>query len=122
MVRILVVDDEMEICDFLRNYFTDKGYNVDSANNGKEAIAQARIIHPDIVLLDIRMPGITGIDVLRQLREEENPPKVIMITAVEDPKVIQEAKRLGAEDYIVKPFALDYLDTVVLRKISTLLH
>ena len=122
MNKILVVDDEIEICDFLRNYFSDKGYEVASATAGEEAIRQFRQMHPDLVLLDIRMPKLSGLEVLYQLRKEENPPKVLMITAVEDPQVIEEAKRLGAEDYIIKPFVLDYLDNVVLRKISTILR
>ncbi len=122
MIHLLVVDDEIEVCDFLTNYFSDKGYTVSSATSGEEALHRSRATHPDLVLLDVRMPGISGLEVLHRLRKEENPSKVVMITAIEDPQVIEEAKRLGAEDYIVKPFDLDYLDKVVLRKITTLLH
>ncbi|MBI1977113.1 MAG: response regulator [Candidatus Omnitrophica bacterium] len=122
MIHLLVVDDEIEVCDFLTNYFSDKGYMVSSATSGEEALHRSRATHPDLVLLDVRMPGISGLEVLHRLRKEENPSKVVMITAIEDPQVIEEAKRLGAEDYIVKPFDLDYLDKVVLRKITTLLH
>ena len=122
MVNLLVVDDEIEICDFLRNFFSEKGYDVFFATDGEQALTQSRQKHPDLVLLDVRMPGISGLEVLHRLRNEENPPKVVMITAVEDREVIEEAKRLGAEDYIIKPFVLDYLESVVLRKISTLLN
>lgn len=122
MVNLLVVDDEIETCDFLRNFFSEKGYDVSWATNGEEALTRSRQKHPDLVLLDVRMPGISGLEVLHRLRKGENPPKVVMITAVEDREVIEEAKRLGAEDYIIKPFVLDYLESVVLRKVSTLLN
>jgi DNA-binding response OmpR family regulator len=122
MVNLLVVDDEIETCDFLRNFFSEKGYDVSWATNGEEALTLSRQKHPDLVLLDVRMPGISGLEVLHRLRKGENPPKVVMITAVEDREVIEEAKRLGAEDYILKPFVLDYLESVVLRKVSTLLN
>lgn len=122
MVNLLVVDDEIGTCDFLRNFFSEKGYDVSWATNGEEALTRSSQKHPDLVLLDVRMPGISGLEVLRRLRKGENPPKVVMITAVEDREVIEEAKRLGAEDYIIKPFVLDYLESVVLRKVSTLLN
>ena len=122
MANLLVVDDEIEICDFLRNFFSEKGYLVSFTTNGEQALIQSRQQHPDLVLLDVRMPGISGLEVLHRLRMEDNPPKVVMITAVEDREVIEEAKRLGAEDYILKPFILDYLNSVVLRKLTTILH
>ncbi len=121
MSRLLIVDDEIEICDFLLNYFTEKGYTVFSATSGQEAIRLARERHPDVLLLDVRMPGTSGLEVLKQLRKEGSSAKIIIVTAVEDSEVFNEAKRLGAADYITKPFRLDYLDSVVIRKIATIL-
>lgn len=121
MAKLLVVDDEIAICDFLSNYFTEKGYVVFLATNGEEAIRQARERHPDVVLLDIKMPGISGLEVLRRLKAESNSAKIVIVTAVEDSDVFEQAKRLGAADYITKPFELEYLNSVVIRKIATML-
>ncbi len=113
MARLLVVDDEIEVCDFLLNYFTEKGHSVFSATGGEEALQLVREKLPDLLLLDIRMPGISGLEVLRRLRNEGSSSAVVMVTAIGDIEIFKEAKRLGAADYVTKPFRLDYLDSVV---------
>ena len=120
MVKMLIVDDEIEICDFLKNFFTEKDYKVSIAINGEEALEEIKKNSPQVLLLDIRMPGLSGLDVLKQARELNKDLKVIMITAVENKEMMQLARKLGASDYITKPFSLNYLETNVLEKVSTL--
>ena len=82
--RILVVDDEAPVREVLSEYFTTQGYVVDSASNGNEALAAVKRARPDLVLLDVRMPGLDGVEVLRRIREVDGGITVIMVTANED--------------------------------------
>ena len=118
MLKLLVVDDELEITEILKNFFERKRYNVLTANNGQQALDVVKNERPHLVFLDIRMPGMDGITVLRNIRELDKSIKVIMVTALEDEKTIQEAKTLGATDYVRKPFKLDYLEKDVIEKVN----
>ncbi len=120
MARILVVDDEQDILDFLAEDFGGKGLNVDTALNGQEALESIMANLPDLVFLDVRMPGMDGIAVLKKIKEIDPAMKVVMMTAVQDEEVIEQAMSLGALDYILKPISLDYLDDVIMAKISGL--
>lgn len=111
--RILVVDDEAPVRDVLSEYFTTQGYTVDVAPNGTEALAAVKRARPDLVLLDVRMPGIDGVEVLRRIREVEGGITVIMVTANEDVALARETLKLGAFDYVAKPFDFSYLDRAV---------
>lgn len=121
MAKMLVVDDELDICNFLKSFFVEKQYEVRTATGGEEALALARSEKPDVVLLDIKMPGMSGIEALRQLKEIDKRIKVIMVTAVEETSMVDLAKELGADDYITKPFSLAYLEKDVMRKLVDLL-
>ena len=121
MRKILVVDDELDICDFVKNFFQERGYQVHTAVCGEDAIAIARQEKPELVLLDIKMKGMDGIAALKHLREIDRNQKVIMITALEDQDKMDEASRLGACDYITKPLMLDYLEHAVERSMKVLL-
>ena len=116
--RLMVVDDELGICDFLRSFFARRGYDVRIACNGEEALQLADQFQPRIVLLDVRLPGMSGVEVLERLHARHPTCKVIMITAVVDEALMQRALQLGASDYINKPFSLDYLEHDVLKKVS----
>ncbi len=111
--RILVVDDEAPVREVLSEYFTTQGYAVDTAASGNEALAAIRRARPDLVLLDIRMPGIDGVEVLRRIREADDGVAVIMVTANEDVVLARETLKLGAFDYVAKPFDFSYLDRAV---------
>ena len=102
--KVLVVDDEWKIRDVLSQFLTEKGYEVILASNGEEAIELAEKENPDVILLDVRMPGIDGIETCRRLKEEEKTRSVpvIMITAFQDREI--EAYLEGADDFVVKPF------------------
>lgn len=102
--KILVVDDEAEIVELLADYLSAEGYVVVVASNGQEALAKARAEKPDLVVLDIMMPGLDGFEVCRLLRAQSNIP-IIMLSAKqqEGDKVL--GLGLGADDYIAKPFS-----------------
>ena len=119
--KILVVDDQVGIVSFLHDFFIHKGYDVIQATNGKKAVKLVDTERPILVLLDIRLGwGKDGIQVLKEVKELAPSTKVIMMTSVADEEVIEEAFRLGADDYIIKPFSLSYLEQVVMLKILNL--
>lgn len=119
--RILVVDDQIGIVSFLYDFFSRKDYDVLQATNGRSAVQVARKERPEIVLLDIKLGwGINGIEVLRQIKEFAPKTKVIMMTSVADEDVIKQAFDLGADDYVIKPFSLHYLEKVVMLKILSM--
>lgn len=120
MTRLLVVDDEPEICDFLKSFFEERDYDVRAASSGEQALELVEKFHPQIVLLDIKMGTVDGLAVLREIKREHPATKVIMVTAIETTDKIEEAMRLGADNYITKPLSLDYLETDVREKIAHL--
>ena len=118
MLEILVVDDEQEITRALKDFFTAKSYKVRVANNGRQALELAKTYRPHLVFLDIRMPKMDGLTVLRNIREIDRSIKVIMVTAFGTREIVNEAMRLGAADFIRKPFTLDYLERDVVEKVN----
>ena len=111
--RILVVDDERMIRWSIQQALAKDGHSVSTVETGEEAVAQAADESPDLVLLDITLPGIDGIEVLRRLKTQDPAITVVMLTAIEELKVVVEAMRLGAYDYVSKPFELDRLRVIV---------
>lgn len=120
MNQLLIVDDEVEICEFLKSFFEDRNYKVAVANNGAQALDQVALCHPAVVLLDIQMPGMDGLQTLKKIKELFPKVKVIMVTAVETQEKIEEAMRTGADNYITKPLSLEYLEKDVQNKIDLL--
>jgi DNA-binding NtrC family response regulator len=110
MIKILIVDDELEICNIFYDFFTPKGYKVIKATSGKEAIELVKIEKPNLVFLDIRMPVMDGMEVLKQIKEIDQAIVVIMVTVLKDEKAAQNAIKLGAYDYVTKPLSFDYLE------------
>ena len=104
--KILVVDDEWELRNILTEFLTGEGYDVIQASNGKEALESAEKEEPQVILLDVKMPGIDGIEVCRRLKEEDKTRfiPIIMVTALEDRDV--DAFVEGADDFVTKPFSL----------------
>ena len=102
--KILVVDDEKAIRDLLSIYLIEDGYEVSVASDGREAIEKAKKENPQVILLDVKMPGIDGIETCKRLKEEEITQSipVIMVTAHQDKDV--EAYLEGADDFVNKPF------------------
>jgi two-component system response regulator ResD len=102
---VLVVDDERTIAEVVSRYLERAGYRTEVAHDGAEALAHAARGRPDLVVLDLMLPGLDGLEVLRRLREDPTPPGVILLTAKgeESDRVI--GLRQGADDYVVKPFS-----------------
>ncbi len=112
--RLLVVDDEVAVLEVLGEYFAGQGYQVATARGGAEALARVEAAPPDLVLLDVRMPGgLDGVEVLRRLRRLAPDLPVIMVTGSEDLALARETLALGAFDYVSKPFDVRYLDRAV---------
>ena len=118
MVRLLVVDDEVEICEFLKSFFEERSYTVFVANSGEQALEQMKHEKPQVVLLDIKMRGMDGVQTLREIKTKYPKTKVIMVTAIETRDKIEECLRLGADNYITKPLSLEYLENDVREKIE----
>lgn len=107
-MHILVVDDDPEIVSFLKRGLAYEGYTIDTAGDGTEALAKAREREPDLVILDIMMPGLDGIEVSRRLRQASEVP-ILMLTAKATVADRVAGLDSGADDYLVKPFAFDEL-------------
>ena len=104
MSRILVVDDELKIARLVRDYLTEAGFDVTLASTGPSALAAARSQRPDLVILDLGLPGMDGYDVTRSIRARSSIP-IIMLTARSDETDRIVGLELGADDYVVKPFS-----------------
>ncbi|MGR3294609.1 MAG: response regulator [Candidatus Scalindua sp.] len=114
MNSILVVDDEVWACDPLKRFLEGKGYDVTVSHSGEDALEKVKNLKPDLMLLDIRMPGIDGMEVLRRVREFDKDVGIIMVTAVKEEGIAKDAIKKGADEYITKPVDLNYLETSVL--------
>lgn len=119
--KILIADDEEEIRDFLRSFFDERGYSVVAAGTKADAIALLEQEKPHVALLDIRMgTPRDGIEILSWIKQQKLNVKTIMITGIENQEIMEEARKLGADDYITKPLSLEYLETSVSEKIAKL--
>lgn len=116
---ILVVDDEKYQREALQVILEDEGYKVATAADGREALTRASELRPEIVLSDLKMPGLSGLDVIRALHEGPLPPRIILITAHGSVERAREAHKLGAFDYMSKPVVADELLFRVERALET---
>ena len=104
MSTVLVVDDEKKIVRLVSDYLQAAGFRVVTAHDGKMAMAQFRYERPDLIVLDLNMPGMDGIDVARAIRQERNTPIIMLTARVEEMDRIIGLE-LGADDYVTKPFS-----------------
>jgi len=104
---ILIVDDEPSIVQSLSGLLTDEGFEVTTASNGYEALQQVEANAPDLVLLDIWMPGIDGLETLKEIKKSQAQTQVIMITGHGTIETAVQATKLGAFDFIEKPLSID---------------
>jgi len=119
MARVLVVEDEPTVREVLAVHLTTLGHAADMAENGARALDVARRTRPDVVLIDIIMPGMNGIETLRRLRDLLPDAGFVMISGADDQDLAMRALELGAFDYIRKPFDLDYLDRILRVRLAT---
>ena len=119
--RLLVVDNEIDVGNFVKSFFEIRGFDVVAVLNGDEAMKVLGDVKPDIVILDVIMRRDNeGLEYLPQIKKKLPAAKVIMITGVDDKETIEACKKLGADDYITKPLALEYLESTVMDKVKNL--
>jgi two-component system, OmpR family, response regulator len=107
--HLLVVDDEPNIVELLSASLRFAGYDVSTATNGTEALKKARVVDPDLVVLDVMMPGLDGFDVVRRLRADDRHVPVLFLTARDAVEDKVKGLQTGGDDYVTKPFSLDEL-------------
>lgn len=116
--KILICDDDKTVTTFLAHFLTQEGYtHVEAVSTGEEALERITKDKYQLVLLDIKLPGISGLEILQRIKEIDSDVGVIMITGFPEIEAAKEAMKMGAYDYIVKPFELPYLKLAVLTKI-----
>ena len=118
MSRILVIDDDPAVTSVLKRGLSYEGFVVDSAPSGAEGLAIARERYPDLVVLDIMMPGLSGMEVLKRLRAADQQLPILMLTGKDAPADQVAGLAGGADDYVVKPFTFE----VLLARVNALLR
>ena len=121
MIKLLIVDNEKNIAESLKKFFMSRGYSVFTAASGEEALSVFKKEHPKIVFMDIQLDGIDGIKTIEKIKSIDNNVRVIIISVADDTETIEKAKLMGCDAYIVKPFSMNYLETVVTEKIHEIL-
>lgn len=117
--NVLIVDDEQVVCDLLYDGLTERGYLCTTALSGTHALTKLAAQDFGVALLDIRLPGISGMEVLRRIRLYHQNTAAIMVTAIDDVDIAVEAMKLGASDYIVKPLDLNKVYTSIHTALET---
>ena len=112
---VLIVDDEQPVCDLLVEVLSEQGYVCQCANTADEALAKLADGHYDLALLDIRLPDISGLDLLATMSDKYQATTAVMTTAVDDTNTAVEAMRRGAVDYILKPFSQEQVTARIAR-------
>lgn len=115
---ILVVDDEPRMAQLLAEYLIEHGYRVVVAHSGVEALTKLDLEKPSAVLLDVRMPGMDGVEVLRRIRSFDRQVGILMISANDDVELAKQTIEMGAFDYTIKPVDFAYLSRAVERMIA----
>ncbi len=118
MPKLLIVDDEIDVREFAKRFFAKRGIDVHTAAGGVEALSIIAAQKPDLILLDVQMEEINGIEVLKKLRDENNNVKVIMVTGAEDLETVNRANSLGVKGYVHKPLVLEELEKIVLAELN----
>ncbi len=108
-----MVEDQRDLRELLATAFSLEGYAVSTAASGEEALALVQREVPDLIMLDLSLPGMSGIETLRRIREGGRAPRVVIVTAHGTPAHVREAMALGVHEFIGKPFDLDHLLRVV---------
>jgi DNA-binding response OmpR family regulator len=116
--KILVVDDEPEVRRLMEHFLTERGYEVRIAENGRLGLAALDTFTPDVVLLDMHMPEMDGLETLQRLASRAPSLPVIMVTVNDDVETTSRLLQLGAADYVPKPFNLEYLEQAINIQLS----
>jgi DNA-binding response OmpR family regulator len=113
--KILYADDDPSIRGAVRSEIVEAGYELDEAGDGAEAIQKLEKGNYDLLLLDINMPGTSGLDVLRFIKDRKLPCRIIMLTGRLGFSVATESLKLGADEYVTKPFSVEFLLLTIKR-------
>ncbi|MFH1202238.1 MAG: response regulator [Candidatus Omnitrophota bacterium] len=116
MPKLLIVDDEPDVTEFAKNFFKKRKFDVTTASNGPEALEIIQRNKPDIMLLDIKMEGMDGLEVLEKIGEITKDVRIIMVSGIEEKESVEKAKKLGAIGFVHKPLVLEELERVVLKE------
>ena len=114
-IKVLYVDDEESLRVLVKDQLRLEGFSVETADDGDTAIDTLKVKTFDVVLLDIRMPRMNGIEVLKYMKQHKIRPRIVMLTAVDDLAVAIESVKNGANDYVTKPYDLDNLIKCIRR-------
>src|SRR5687768_6429484 len=114
-IKVLIAEDEEHLGNILQHFLTGRGYQVTTTRDGRSALQAIRAEAYDVALLDIIMPEMDGLEVLRHVREEPSPPEVIIITGNGTIETAITAMKLGAYDYLSKPYRMAEIDVLVRR-------
>ncbi len=117
-VEIVIVDDNLELLESLELYFREKGYGVATADNGEAGLLLIKERQPQIAIVDLRLPGISGLELLQALKLEGIECRTVVITAYQEMETTVQAIKLGAFDYLHKPIDIDLLDAVIDKALS----
>lgn len=122
MPKLLVIDDDKETCEYIKEFFEHRKYTVFAADSGPKGLALIKQQEPDLVLLDVNMEGINGLETLKQIKDKYPEMAVMMVTVASDDDTRKTAQTLGADDFIRKPIHRDYLEGTVLLKVAALIR
>jgi len=112
-VKLLIVDDQKGIRKLLIEVFAKYSNEIEECANGQAALEIIPRFKPDLIIMDVKMPGMSGFDVLKKLREKGNQTRVVLMTAYSDPNYLDCAKALGVEKFLFKPFDINELKNVL---------
>ncbi len=115
MTKLLIVDDDKDTLEFLRDFFKPRGCSVFTANSGAKAIIVAKRENPDVVVSDIKMSGMDGLEVLKKIKAFNKAIKVILISVLSDDQTRLKAKKFGADDFFRKPLNTLSLESSVVH-------
>lgn len=118
MKKILIVDDEVGIVQEIKEFLTEEGYEVYTADTGKEGIRWLESTKPDVIMIDVKLPDLSGVDVLRACKEKSPKTKTIMVTGYVDQNLIDEAQAVGRDAFLQKPFDLLKITNEIERLLS----
>ena len=112
-LKIMVVDDEPFICELMNEFLSLHGYEVTTVNSGEDAVLKINTIKPDMVLLDIWMPGMSGLEALCKIKEINHDVRVVMLSAFGDEDTVEQAINMGASYYLQKPIEFKELSKIL---------
>jgi DNA-binding response OmpR family regulator len=119
--RIVVVDDDPDVLETIRQFLSKRKFEIHTAMTGEEALTLIRAVRPHLVLLDIRLPGLDGIETLREIRRFDSSVGVIIMTGYANDEEGRLSLELGASDYLVKPLDFKYLGATVVQKVLSMI-